>query len=86
MKSVKVVFNSMEECEKYIRAVENFPFNIDLQCGSRIIDGKSALGILGFGLRKVLELRAHTEEPEAWSELLGKIEFCTCGEEMKMAI
>ncbi|NLL76123.1 MAG: hypothetical protein GX235_02605 [Clostridiales bacterium] len=86
MEPVKVVFNSMEECQKYIRVVENVPFNIDLQCGSRVIDGKSALGILGFGLRKVLELRVHTEDSKAWSELLEKIEFCICGEEMKMAI
>ncbi len=76
----------MEECERYIRAVENFPSNIDLQCGSRIIDGKSVLGLLGFGLRKVLELRTHTEDTEAWEKLLEKIEFCTCEDEIKMAI
>lgn len=86
MEPVRVIFNSIEECQKYVMAVENYPFNIDIQCGSRIVDGKSILGILGFGIRRVLELRVHTEDSEAFGELLGKISFCTCGEEMKMAI
>lgn len=86
MKPVKVMFDSMKDCEKYVMAVESYPYNIDLQCGRQIIDGKSILGILGFGCHKVLELRAHTDDEEEIDELLGKIGFCLCGEEMKLAI
>lgn len=83
---VKVMFDSMQECEKYVMAVENYPFNIDLQCGRQIIDGKSMLGILGFGLRKVLELNMHTEDEEAKREIIEKIGFCICSDDMKIAI
>lgn len=86
MEPVKVKFNTMEECQKYVLAIENYPFSIDLQCGRRVIDGKSMLGILGFGLRRVLELRLHTEDKEITDEILGKIAFCICGDEMKLAI
>lgn len=86
MESIKVKFESMQDCQKYVMAVENYPFNIDLQCGRQIIDGKSMLGILGFGLRKVLELRLHTEDEEVKKEIMDKIDFCVCGDEMKIAI
>lgn len=86
MGSVKVMFGSMQECEKYVMAVENYPFNIDLQCGRQIIDGKSMLGILGFGLRKVLELNMHTEDEEAKREIIEKIDFCICADDIKIAI
>lgn len=86
MESIKVRFESMQDCQKYVMAIENYPFNIDLQCGRQIIDGKSMLGILGFGLRKVLELRLHTEDEEVKKEIMDKINFCVCGDEMKIAI
>lgn len=86
MKTVKVVFNSMEDCARFAKEVENFPFNIDLQNGSRVIDGKSMLGILGFGLRNVLELRVHTEDEELKEELYNRIEFCIHNDSMKLAI
>lgn len=86
MGSVRVRFESMQDCERYVMAVENYPFNIDLQCGRQIIDGKSMLGILGFGLRKVLELRMHTDDETMRNEVVEKIGFCVCGDEMKIAI
>lgn len=86
MKPVKVKFESMEDCQKYVKAVENYPFNIDLQWGRQVIDGKSMLGILGFGLHKVLELKLQTENEEIRKEILNKIAFCVCGDEIKIAI
>lgn len=86
MKTVNVVFHSMEECARYAKEVENFPYNIDLVNGRRVIDGKSMLGILGFGLRKVLEIRMHTEDMELIEELLKRIEFCIYNDNIKMAI
>lgn len=86
MKPVKVKFESMEACQKYVMAVESYPFNIDLQWGRQVIDGKSMLGILGFGLHKVLELKMHTENEEIKKEIVDKIAFCVCGDEIKIAI
>lgn len=86
MRTVNVVFQSMEECARYAKEVESFPYNIDLVNGRRVIDGKSMLGILGFGLRKVLEIRMHTEDTELIEELLKRIEFCVYDGDMKVAI
>lgn len=86
MGSVKVKFETMQDCKKYVMAIENYPFSIDLQCGRQIIDGKSMLGILGFGLRKVLELRLHTDDEAVKNEIVQKIDFCICGDEEKIAI
>lgn len=51
-----------------------------------MIDGKSMLGILGFGLHKVLELKMHTENEDIKKEIVDKIAFCVCGDEIKIAI
>lgn len=80
MKEIKVVFDSMEECRKYLHTVENLPYDLDLQWGSCVIDGKSMLGVLGFGLRKILELRMHTDDAEEEGKLMKQLDFCTCRE------
>lgn len=86
MDTVKVIFNSIEECVRYVKTVEDVPFHIDLLSGSRMIDGKSMLGIMGFGLRKVLEIHPHTVDPEAEKEFLKKIDFCRYYDKMKAVL
>lgn len=86
MKTVKVKFNSMLDCQKFVMAVENYPFHIDLQWGRQVVDAKSILGILGFGLYKVLELKMHTDDEASKAEFIEKINFCVCPDEMKVAI
>lgn len=86
MSTINVIFNSIEECVRYVNIVENVPFHIDLLSGNRIIDGKSMLGIMGFGLRKVLEMHLHTEDLEAEKEFLNKIDFCRYYDKIKAAM
>lgn len=86
MEPIRVLFQSMEDCQKFVMAVENCPFNVDLQSGRQIIDGKSMLGILGFGLHRILDLRLHTDDERLAEEVLNKIEFCICRENMDIAI
>ena len=86
METVKVCFSSTEEIRSYLDLAEGFLYNMDLQCGSRIVDGKSVLGILSFGLRKTLELRFHTDDRTAISQFLERIAFCIINDNMEMAI
>lgn len=44
MKTRNVVFGSIEDCRKYLRYAESFPYDLDLCYGSRVVDGKSILG------------------------------------------
>lgn len=83
---IRVLFQSMEDCQRFVLAVENYLFNIDLRSGRHVIDGKSMLGILGFGLHRVLDLRLHTDDRKLAEEVLSKIEFCICRENMNIAI
>lgn len=80
------MFHSMEEAQKFVLAIENYPFNVDLKCERRIIDAKSILGILGFGLHQVLELYVHTEDNAALDEFHDKIKGFICGDVMRAAI
>ena len=83
---IRVLFQSMEDCQRFVLAVENYPFHVDLQSGRNVIDGKSVLGILGFGLHRILDLRLHTDDRKLAEEALSKIEFCVCRENMNIAI
>ena len=35
---IRVMFQSMEDCQRFVMAVENYPFNIDLQSGRQVIE------------------------------------------------
>lgn len=78
METRKVVFGSIEDCRKYLRYAESFPYDLDLCYGSRVVDGKSILGILSFGMMKKLELVLHTDDCCAIERLMEKISFCSC--------
>lgn len=86
MEPIRVLFQTMEDCQRFVVAIEDYPFNIDLQSGRQIIDGKSMLGIIGFGLCRELELKLHTDNQKAVEEILEKIAFCVLGENMDIAI
>lgn len=86
MEPIRVLFQTMEDCQRFVVAIEDYPFNIDLQSGRQIIDGKSMLGIIGFGLHRELELKLHTDDNKAVEEILDKIAFCVLGENMDIAI
>lgn len=86
MKKLKVRFDDIKQLEKYMQAAEAAKFDIDLQCFSCVVDGRSILGILSFGLGKVLELNMHTEDEKEAEQLIEKIEFCVCDQNMAVTI
>lgn len=86
MGTIRVVFRTLEECQKYFNIAQNFDYNIDLQCGSKIIDGKSVLGIMSFGLRKELFMSFQTDDSEAIEEFLEQIDFCVQKENVCIAM
>lgn len=78
MKRLKVRFDDIKQLELYMQAAEQAKFDIDMQCFSCIVDGRSILGILSFGLGKVLELKLHTEDEKEAEQFIEKIGFCIC--------
>ena len=75
MSEVKVKFDTLEDIRQYLRAVDGFNGDLDLQFGSQIVDGKSLLGILSLGIGKLLNLTLHYGNPD---ELIEKLGFCRC--------
>ena len=86
METRRVVFDSIEDCRKYLRYAESFPYDLDLCYGSRVVDGKSILGILSFGMMKKLDLVLHTEDCCAIEKLMENISFCSYNMKMKAAM
>lgn len=72
MKCVKVRFDTMDQVTRFVNVVEEYPFAIDLHCDKFVVDGKSFLGILNYGLEKDLKLCIYQDDCE---DLLGKIDF-----------
>ena len=64
MSEVKVMFNTLEDIRKYLRALDSFNGDLDLQYESQIVDGKSLLGILSLGIGKLLNLKLHYGNPD----------------------
>ena len=52
MTTKEVVFDSVEDVKRFVQQSEKQPEDIDVCCGSCIVDGKSILGISAWGFIK----------------------------------
>lgn len=59
MTTKEVRFDSIEEVKEFVNQVEQYPEDVDVCCGSCMVDGKSLLGILSLGIRKKLYVVIH---------------------------
>ena len=56
MTTKEVVFDSVEDVKRFVQQSEKQPEDIDVCCGSCMVDGKSILGILRLGIHKNMTL------------------------------
>ena len=49
MTTKEVMFDSVEDVKRFVQQSEKQPEDIDVCCGSCMVDGKSILGILSLG-------------------------------------
>lgn len=56
MKKTNVKFATTDQMIQFVNIVEYDEADIDLKNGSRVVDAKSLLGVLSFGINKLLEL------------------------------
>lgn len=73
MKKASVKFATTDQIIQFVNIVEHYEADIDLKNGSRVVDAKSLLGVLSFGINKLLEIVVF--DPICDS-LLEKIDFC----------
>lgn len=73
MKKTSVKFATTDQIIRFVNIVEHYEADIDLKNGSRVVDAKSLMGVLSFGIDKPLELVVFDQTCDS---LLNKINFC----------
>ena len=67
---VWIKLNSMEDAAKLVNRLEKYDCHADAYLGSLVINAKSIMGLLGYGIGRVLRLWIDTEpEEELWAAL-----------------
>ena len=52
-----IIFSSPEDVLNFVRTVEKYPYDMDLESGRAVVDAKSLLGLMNLGLNKEIELK-----------------------------
>lgn len=52
-----IVFKDLQDIREFVSAAEECDFDIDVCCNRTIVDAKSILGVIGFGLKTALKVR-----------------------------
>ena len=56
-----IIFSSPEDVLNFVRTVEKYPYDMDLESGRAVVDAKSLLGLMNLGLNKEIELKVYDE-------------------------
>ena len=59
---IKVKFKNINDIVDFVKRVEKFPYNMDIQQGQLMVDAKSLLGIMNLGLNQTVNLTVYSEE------------------------
>ena len=62
MNEMQISLAGPAEALDFVSRVEKYPYNMDLCCGSAVVDAKSILGILYLGFDHVVVLRVYAEQ------------------------
>ena len=74
MQTATIMFRDMADAKRFVSCAEGYPDPVDVQCGNRMVDAKSLLGVIALGVERKLNLKVYGENSE---ELLNRVEFCT---------
>ena len=70
MKSIRVRFEQAKDIVDFVKTASRYNYDIDVRCGSVVVDAKSLVGVMAVASRRVVEVVAHTEE---CGDLLAKV-------------
>ena len=59
MTRTQVTFRSIEDVKQFVQQAEKRREEVDVCCGSCMVDGKSLLGLLSLGICKTLDVVIH---------------------------
>lgn len=58
----EILLRTQNDIVNFVNKITQYPFSADLLCGSHVVDAKSLLGVLGFGMGKVLTLQVYSDD------------------------
>lgn len=70
MKSIRVKFEQAKDIVDFVKTASKYSYDIDVKCGSVVVDAKSIVGVMAVASRKEVEVVAHADE---CGELLEKV-------------
>lgn len=77
MTSVSILLNSTDKALTFIKDVEKFKEDMDLEAGRSYIDAKSMMGIFSLDLNRPVILHIHADEKRA-EEIVGGLDRYVC--------
>lgn len=62
MNEINVKFQNPNEVLEFVNKVTKYPFDMDLERGSIVVDAKSLLGIINLGFNSVVNLKVYADD------------------------
>lgn len=62
MSKMTIMFETPEDIQEFVGIVNGYPYDMDLEKGSIVIDAKSLLGIMNLGVQNTITLHVHADE------------------------
>ena len=62
MNKQDILLKDKTDIVNFVNKMEKYPYHADLQCGSCVVDAKQLLGVMGFGMGKVMTLHVYGDE------------------------
>lgn len=62
MKHVYVKFREADQIVEFVKLMSQCDYDVDVKCGSRVVDGKSLVGVLSMAKAKTVEVVLHTDD------------------------
>lgn len=77
MTSINLLLDTADKALTFIKDVEKYEVDMDLEAGRTFIDAKSMIGIFSLNLRNPVILHIHADEKRA-SEIAGELAQYRC--------
>ena len=74
MIKVPVNFQQKEDAVKFVKIVNQYPFQMDLVSGNRIVDAKSLLGTIAFSQAERLSLQIYSAPSPSTEQMLAEMQ------------
>lgn len=70
----QIKLNSVEDAVRWVNRLEYYECHAEARVGNLVIDARSLMGLLGFGIGRVIQIVIHSELNESLRRELGKFE------------